>query len=89
MNEIDILKVCNHPTINKLIDVFEDADNFYLVLEYIDGKNLGGYVFKSALHEYQLQGLVQHIMHGMKYLHDIGIAHRDIKLENVMVDLSQ
>lgn len=42
--EIDILKMCQHPNINQLIDVFENASHHFLVLEHIKGKNLYDYL---------------------------------------------
>ena len=42
--EIDILKMCQHPNVNKLVDVFENASYHFLVLEIINGKNLYDYL---------------------------------------------
>ena len=39
-NEIEILKVAQHPNIIKLIDVFENTDALYIVLEYMPGGDL-------------------------------------------------
>ena len=47
LNEIELLKVCEHPNVVKLIDYFEDPANIYLVLEYIEGANLMKYVSKK------------------------------------------
>jgi serine/threonine protein kinase len=38
--EISVLKMCNHPNVVKLIDTFEDSQNFYIVLEYMSGGDL-------------------------------------------------
>ena len=40
MNEYEILKIFNHDNVVKLIDIFEDKENFYIVLEYLNGTNL-------------------------------------------------
>lgn len=40
MNEIEILKVCDHPNVIKLIDYFEDHSTFYLVLDLLQGDDL-------------------------------------------------
>lgn len=42
--EIDILKLCQHPSISRLVDVFENASYHYLVLEHIEGRNLYDYL---------------------------------------------
>jgi serine/threonine protein kinase len=45
MNEIEILKVLgNHPNIIRMHDYFEDAHNFYMVLEYLEGKDLFNFI---------------------------------------------
>lgn len=45
-NEIELLRVCDHPNIVKLLDFFEDHMNIYLVLEFLEGNNLLKYVVK-------------------------------------------
>ena len=42
--EIEVLKMCQHPNIVKLVDLFETVDNYYIVLEYMDGKDLFDYL---------------------------------------------
>ena len=40
MNEIEILKVCEHKNVIQLIDYFEDHENFYLILDFLNGNDL-------------------------------------------------
>lgn len=42
--EIDTLKMSQHPNIVSLIDLFENSDYYYLVLEYMQGKDLFDYI---------------------------------------------
>jgi serine/threonine protein kinase len=42
--EIEVMKMGKHPNVVRLIDVFEDAENFYLVLEYMGGGDLFDYL---------------------------------------------
>lgn len=42
--EIDVLKMCQHPNIIRLIDVFENHKYFYIVLEYLKGGDLYDYL---------------------------------------------
>ncbi len=87
MNEIEILKVIgNHPNVVKLIEYFEDHQYFYLVLEYVPGKDLFNFISTNKLEERHVQYLFKQIVKGMRYLHEVlGILHRDIKLENIMM----
>ena len=52
MNETEILKVIgNHPNIVKLIEYYEDQQYFYLVLEYVAGKDLFNFISSNKLEE--------------------------------------
>ena len=42
--EIDVLKICQHPNIIKLLDVFENPEYIYIVIEYMAGGNLFNYL---------------------------------------------
>ena len=70
-----------------LIDLFENSDYYYIVLEYMQGKDLFDYIqirnFK--LGEMRVKELSYQIGIAIKYLHNYGIVHRDLKLENVMM----
>ena len=46
-NDIELLRVCDHPNVVRLHDYFEDPINIYLVLEYLEGANLLKYVAKK------------------------------------------
>jgi len=87
MNEIEILKtVSNNPNVIKLIEFFEDSQYFYLVLECVSGKDLFNFISKNKLEERHVQYLFKQIIKGIRYLHEVlGVVHRDIKLENIMM----
>ncbi|XP_055230065.1 serine/threonine-protein kinase Chk2 isoform X4 [Gorilla gorilla gorilla] len=83
--EIEILKKLNHPCIIKIKNFF-DAEDYYIVLELMEGgelfdKVVGNKRLKEAtckLYFYQMLLAVQ-------YLHENGIIHRDLKPENVLL----
>ncbi len=45
--EIEVLKVCHHPNIIKLLDVFENPEHIYIVIEYLEGGDLFEYLEKK------------------------------------------
>jgi serine/threonine protein kinase len=52
MNEIEILKVIGqHKNVITMIDYFEDAQHFYLVLEYLQGKDMFNFISSNRLSE--------------------------------------
>lgn len=42
--EIEVLKMCQHPNIIHLVDIFENSDNYYIVLDYMAGSDLFDYL---------------------------------------------
>ena len=42
--EIEVLKMCQHPNIISLIDIFENVDYYYIVLDYMEGSDLFDYL---------------------------------------------
>jgi serine/threonine protein kinase len=85
--EIEVLKMCQHKSIIKLVDVFENSDYYYVVLEYLAGKDMFEYIQKRnfSLPEERVKQLMFQLMQAVKYLNAFGIVHRDLKLENVMM----
>ena len=42
--EIEVLKMCQHPNIINLVDLFENSDHYYIVLDYMAGSDLFDYL---------------------------------------------
>lgn len=82
--------MCQHPNIIKLIDLFENSDYYYIVLEFMQGKDLFDYlkVRDFNIPEERARDLTLQIAHAIQYMHQYGIVHRDIKLENIMMNNS-
>ena len=87
--ETDLMKKLNHPNITKILEMFEDEKYFMIIMEYINGGNLFSFVKKRRkLSEKTAKFLFRQIIQGIKYIHEQNIAHRDIKLENLLIDLN-
>lgn len=79
----------NHPHIVKIYEAFETEDNVYLVMEYVEGGSLHTYLREKPnrrLEEADAQRIFKQIMTALQYCHRKSIAHRDIKLENILLD---
>ena len=85
--EIDILKLCHHQNIVRLLDHLENLDYIYIIMEYIEGGTLGQYLKKNNFNftESQAANMIYQIAQGVKYLHSYGIVHRDLKPDNIMI----
>ena len=87
--ETDLMKKLNHPNITKILEMFEDEKFFLIIMEYINGGNLFSFVKKRRkLSEKTAKFLFRQIILGIKYIHEQNIVHRDIKLENLLIDLN-
>jgi len=85
--EFDILKDLTHPNIITLEKVFWSPNTIYIFLEIATGGDLFSFLnFKGGkLDSMQAATVVHQILQGVKYLHDQGIAHRDLKPDNVLM----
>ena len=85
--EIEILKICQHPNIIRLYDIFENIDYLYIIMEYCPGGDLFSYLEKRKFKISEERASI--IMHKMctavYYIHKYGIVHRDLKPENVLM----
>ena len=85
--EVEILRVCQHPNIIHLYEVFENVDYFYIIMEYCAGGDLFSYLEKRhfRLTEEKACRIIHKMCTALFYIHSYGIVHRDIKPENVLM----
>jgi serine/threonine protein kinase len=88
MHEINILKKLRHPYISQILDTFETDTHIFIVLEYICGDLLGFLRKRSKIPENFAKIIFKQIIEGLKYIHQNKIVHRDIKLDNILIDLT-
>lgn len=80
-NEIEILSQVDHPNVVKLFEVFEDKDNYYLVMELMTGGELFDRVVEKEFYsEKEAAETMRPIIDALMYCHSLGIIHRDIKV---------
>lgn len=86
--EPNILKKLKHSGIPRIIDIFYENDNLYMVEDYIEGENLKEYVKrKGSLNVEEICKIALEIGKIVKYLHSFNppIIHRDLKPSNIMI----
>jgi serine/threonine protein kinase len=85
LNEYFILRSLSHPYVIKVKEIFETDTSFKIVMEFIEGTHLAKYLFTRPRLEDVTKQIIFKFFQGLQYLHKEGIAHRDIKLENLMI----
>ncbi|MCI8466643.1 MAG: Stk1 family PASTA domain-containing Ser/Thr kinase [Bacilli bacterium] len=76
----------SHPNIVEVYDVGEDNNQYYIVMEYIEGKHLKELLKKRGkLTLSEVIDIMLQITDGMSVAHDAYIIHRDIKPQNIMI----
>ena len=92
VNEIQILKELNHPNIVKFEEIKKTKNHYYIIMEYCNGgelyKALEKYMdkYKKPFSQEIVQHFMRQIINAFKYIHGKNIIHRDIKLENILIN---
>jgi polo-like kinase 4 len=87
-NEVEIHTQLKHPNILELLDFFEDDKNVYIVSELCKKGELYSFMKKHLrrpLTENEASKIFSQIAHGLAFLHDSGIIHRDLKCSNILI----
>jgi serine/threonine protein kinase len=85
--EVYILKKIHHSNIIRLLEVFESSKHFFIVMEYAGAGDLLHYVKKKRrLQENEARFIFKQILYGLGHCHCRSVLHRDIKLDNVLLD---
>ena len=87
-NEIEMLSRLRHPFISQILDSFETETHIFIVMEYICGDLLGFIRKRGKLSETVSKIIFKQLIEGLKYIHKKKIVHRDIKLDNILIDLT-
>ncbi|VEN42549.1 unnamed protein product [Callosobruchus maculatus] len=87
-NEVKILRKVNHPYIMSLIEEQDTKNMLYLVCEYVNGGDLFDTIaVAQKFSEEQAALMINNLASALAYLHSMNIVHRDVKPENLLVEL--
>ena len=87
--ETELMQRFNHKNITKILEVFNDEEYMLIIMEYINGGNLFSFVKKRRkLSEKMARFLFRQIILGIQHIHSKNVVHRDIKLENILIDFN-
>ena len=92
VNEVSILRNIYHKNIVKIEDLKKTKNHYYIIMEYCNGgslyNNLEKYMtkYEKPFPEKVVQHLMRQIVSALYYLHGLKIVHRDLKLDNILVN---
>lgn len=85
IREIRVLANLNHPNIAALHTAFNHEDQLIMVMEYVEGMNLGERLSRGVTLEFSLN-YIRQVLSALDYAHSRGVIHRDIKPSNIMIN---
>jgi serine/threonine-protein kinase len=83
--EARIVARLNHPAIVQIHDVLQQGAHDYLIMEYIEGQTLRARCDAGPMTVAEVLGIAHQIALGMAAAHDLGVIHRDLKTENILI----
>ncbi len=86
-NEIKLARQVSHRHVCRMYDLGEEWLSIYISMEYVAGEDLKSFIRRSGhLTEAKAVGLAKQIAEGLAEAHRLGVVHRDLKPQNVMID---
>lgn len=86
-NEVQLLMRLDHPNVIKTYQVIDSEEECYVVMQYASGGEMMEYLaMRGALSEREAKKFFSQLVSGLDHIHAASIVHRDMKLENLLLD---
>ncbi len=87
-NEIQLMRVIDHPFVARLYCAFQDSVAVYMAMEFLPAGDFFSYLQDSGkMHEEKVRFYSASVIAGLDAMHSLNIAYRDIKPENVVCEI--
>jgi serine/threonine protein kinase len=86
-NEIKLARQVSHRHVCRMYDLGEEWLSIYISMEYVAGEDLKRFIHRAGhLNEAKAIDLAKQILEGLVEAHRLGVIHRDLKPQNIMID---
>lgn len=86
LNEIAIMRKCNHQNLLRVYEIYESDNSIYMVLQLLEGGELFARLAAKAFYdEDKIAKLISNLLSALHHLHEMNIIHRDLKPENILL----
>ena len=87
VNELNMMKELDYPLFPRIVDAFNDSEAFYIVSDYVEGRQLEKVLSDSLIGKYKAIDFMIEIVKGLSYLHERkpSILYLDLKPENIIL----
>ena len=85
--ELKLARKITHKNVCRVFDFHEEEETPYITMEYVQGESLKDSIrLQGRIPEEKTIGIAQQICKGLSAAHEIGVVHRDLKPQNIMID---
>ena len=86
-NELRYARKIGHRHVGRMFDLGEQDNRFFITMEYVEGENLKSFIRRSGhLTPRKAISLAKQVCEGLGEAHRLGVIHRDLKPQNIMID---
>jgi len=86
-NELKLARKIAHKHVCKMYDLNEEEDTPYITMEYVKGEDLKSFIKgKGRLIQEEAINIAKQVCEGLAGAHELGVIHRDLKPQNIMID---
>jgi serine/threonine protein kinase len=86
-NELKLARKITHRNVCRMHDFHEEEGTPYITMEYVKGEDLKTFIRrKEKLKEQEVIALAKQVCEGLAEAHELGVVHRDLKPQNIMID---
>lgn len=86
-NELKTTRMISHRNVCRMFDLAETEGTFYITMEYVSGEDLKSFIRRSGkLDIPKALSIAKEVCEGLAEAHRLGVVHRDLKSNNIMID---